>query len=131
MAQDTQSNPSQLNQNIIVLIDRVVTAQRTCTWNGYRPTQTSSAMSRLITLLRKPKIPLNFSNSIILTNADTIARRKLTSHPVKKYLLQNLILTAYFQLPLARLRTGHFKVMKISPDDQRSFNTCLHCSAFS
>ncbi|GFW22426.1 hypothetical protein TNCV_1431771 [Trichonephila clavipes] len=45
------------------------------------------------------------SNRLILTDADAIARRKLTSHPVKKHFIPDLNCNRIVSTTIARLRT--------------------------
>ncbi|GFW02427.1 hypothetical protein TNCV_1733421 [Trichonephila clavipes] len=67
------------------------------------------------------------SNSITLIDADVIARRNFTTHPVKKYFIPDLNCTHIISTIIARLRTRHFKWMKIYPDGHKSYNTCFDC----
>ncbi|GFV33243.1 hypothetical protein TNCV_3948971 [Trichonephila clavipes] len=66
-----------------------------------------------------------FSNNLTLT--DAIAKRKITFHRVKKHFIPDLNCNHVISSTTARLRTRHFKWMKISPDGRRSYNTCPHC----
>ncbi|GFX68356.1 hypothetical protein TNCV_2817301 [Trichonephila clavipes] len=67
------------------------------------------------------------SNNLTLTDADAISRRKLTFHSVEKHFISELNCNHVISPIIARLRTRHLKGMKISPDGQRSYNTCPHC----
>ncbi|GFS87434.1 hypothetical protein TNCV_207521 [Trichonephila clavipes] len=78
-------------------------------------------------LAKEARNSTNLSNILTLTDADAKARRKLTSHPVKKYLIPELNWHHVISTTISKLRTRHFKEMKISPDGQRSYNSCLHC----
>ncbi|GFX98248.1 hypothetical protein TNCV_4908911 [Trichonephila clavipes] len=81
----------------------------------------------LITLeVEKAQNSPQLSNSLTLSNADSTARHKLTSYPVKRYFIPDLNCNQVISTTIAKLRTRHFKGMKTSPDDPRSYNTCLH-----
>ncbi|GFW15390.1 c-type lectin domain-containing protein [Trichonephila clavipes] len=67
------------------------------------------------------------SNRLTLTNADAIFRCIFTSHPVKKNCIPDLNCDRVISTTIARLRTRHLKGMKISPDDQRRYNTYPQC----
>ncbi|GFX75116.1 hypothetical protein TNCV_3170431 [Trichonephila clavipes] len=66
-----------------------------------------------------------FSKSLTLT--DAIAKRKLMSHPVKKYFILELNCNRFILTTKTSLCTRHFKGMKISHDGQRRYSTCLRC----
>ncbi|GFY33349.1 hypothetical protein TNCV_1898011 [Trichonephila clavipes] len=66
------------------------------------------------------------SNSLTLTDADALARRKLPYHPIK-YFISELECNRLFSTTISGLRTRYFTRMKISPDGQRSYGTYPHC----
>ncbi|GFU34322.1 hypothetical protein TNCV_1991181 [Trichonephila clavipes] len=66
-------------------------------------------------------------SSLSLTDSDAIARRELTSYAVKKYVIPEINCNHVISTTIVRLRTRHFKGIEISPDGQRSYNTCPHC----
>ncbi|GFU53855.1 RNase H domain-containing protein [Trichonephila clavipes] len=82
-----QRGNSQLTQDIIVLINRVVTAQRTCTlqWIPYHVDIFANKQADNLT--KEARNSPQLSNSLTLTDAVAIARRKLNSHSVRKHII--------------------------------------------
>ncbi|GFU52891.1 hypothetical protein TNCV_1142091 [Trichonephila clavipes] len=84
-------------------------------------------MSWLITLPRRPEISLNFP-ALTLTDVDAIwPDLNSPAIQLRSILFQNL-LHHVISTTVAILSTRPFKGMKISPDGQRSYNICPHCT---
>ncbi|GFU17179.1 RNase H domain-containing protein [Trichonephila clavipes] len=61
-------------------------------------------------------------------DANAVAKQKLCSNPRKKLSLPELNYSREITATITRLRTKHFKGMKILPDGFRSYVECRHCS---
>ncbi|GFV84131.1 teneurin-m [Trichonephila clavipes] len=78
-------------------------------------------------LAKKAQNSPQLSNSLFLTDADVIARRKLTSHPFRKHFIPEINFNRVISNTIAILCIRHFKGMKISSDGQRSYLSSLPC----
>ncbi|GFT70589.1 RNase H domain-containing protein [Trichonephila clavipes] len=106
-------------------------AERTCTLQWISVHGDIVGNEQADNLAKEERNSLQLSNSLTLTDADALARRKLSSHPVKKHFILDLnckrvISTTTARLSKDRLRTRYFKRMKISSDSQRSYTLSWH-----
>ncbi|GFX37942.1 RNase H domain-containing protein [Trichonephila clavipes] len=91
---------------------------------GSRPMLTSKGTRWPILLPMKPE-PV--TSSTMVFDANAVAKQKLCSNPRKKFLLPELNYSREITTTITRLRTKHFKGMKILPDGFRSYVECRHC----
>ncbi|GFX29335.1 hypothetical protein TNCV_3218691 [Trichonephila clavipes] len=80
-------------------------------------------MSTLITLSRRPEIPLNFPVALPLP----MLMQKLAFYPVKKRYIPELKCNHIIPTTIAGLSTRQSKGRITSPDGQGSYNTCHQC----
>ncbi|GFS96675.1 RNase H domain-containing protein [Trichonephila clavipes] len=119
---------SQLTQDIIAHISRVFAAQRVCSLQWIPAQVDIFGYEQADNLVKEARNSPQLSNTLTLTDADAIARGKLTSHSVKKPSISDLNCNRVISTTKARLHTRRFKGRKVSPDGQRSYNTCIYCS---
>ncbi|KAF8778141.1 hypothetical protein HNY73_014895 [Argiope bruennichi] len=67
------------------------------------------------------------SYSLILTDADAIASRRLLPASFQKHSIPALNCDRTISTTIARLRTKHFREMKIYSDGHRNYGSCPHC----
>ncbi|GFY14544.1 RNase H domain-containing protein [Trichonephila clavipes] len=66
------------------------------------------------------------TSSATVFDANTVAKQKLCSNPRKKFSLPELNYSRGIITKITRLRTSHFKGMKILLDGSRSYVECRH-----
>ncbi|GFV70241.1 RNase H domain-containing protein [Trichonephila clavipes] len=66
--------------------------------------------------------------NITLADANAVANYRLLPHRYKKPLIVDFDCSRNLTSIIARLRTGHFKGMKISSDKTRTYIPCKNCS---
>ncbi|GFW72136.1 RNase H domain-containing protein [Trichonephila clavipes] len=67
-------------------------------------------------------------NTITLADANAVANYRLLPHRYKKHLIVDFDCSRNLTSIIARLRTGHFKGMKISSDKTRTYIPCKNCT---
>lgn len=118
---------SQLTQDIILLLNKITTAQRTCILQWIPAHVGIDGNERADVLAKEARDDPQLSNSLTLTDADAVARRRLLTASSQKHSIPALNCDRAVSTAIARLRTKHFKGMKIFPDGHRSYRSCPHC----
>lgn len=118
---------SQLTQDIILLLNEITTAQRACILQWIPAHVDIDGNEKADILAKEARDNSQPSNSLTLTDADAIASRRLLSATSQKHSIPTLNCDRAISTTIARLRTKHFKGMKISPDGHRSYRSCPHC----
>ncbi|PRD29685.1 UNVERIFIED_CONTAM: hypothetical protein NCL1_28619 [Trichonephila clavipes] len=81
----------------------------------------------LISLPMKPELLEPLTSSAMVFDTNTVAKQKLCSDPRKNLSLPELNYCREIISTIIRLKTKHFKGMKILPDGSRSYVECRHC----
>ncbi|GFT98294.1 hypothetical protein TNCV_2903911 [Trichonephila clavipes] len=81
---------SELTQDIIARINRVVSIQRNCSLQLIPAHVDICVNEQAGNLAKKAQKSPQLSNNLTLTDVDATARHKLTSHPVKKLFIPGL-----------------------------------------
>ncbi|GFX96141.1 RNase H domain-containing protein [Trichonephila clavipes] len=69
-----------------------------------------------------------FCPTITLEDANAVANYRLLPHRYKKTLIVDFDCSRNLASIIARLRTGHFKGMKMSSDKTRTYIPCKNCT---
>ncbi|CAL1288993.1 unnamed protein product [Larinioides sclopetarius] len=112
---------SQLTQDIILLLSKITMAQRTCILQWIPAHVDINGNERADILDKEARDNSQLSTSLTLT--DAIASRRLLPASSQKQSILALNCDRAISTTIARLRTKHFKGMKISPDGRRSYRS--------
>ncbi|XP_042899089.1 uncharacterized protein [Parasteatoda tepidariorum] len=66
--------------------------------------------------------------TITLADANAVARHRLLPHSVRKPLITDFDCSRILTSTITRLRTNHFKGMKILPNEIRTYIPCKNCT---
>lgn len=120
------SGNSTLTQDIIQLLNKITTAQRTCILQWIPAHVDIDGNEEADILAKEARDDPQLPNSMTLSDADAIASRRLLQASAK-HSIPALNCDRAISTTIARLRTKHLKGMKIFPDGHRSYRSCPHC----
>ncbi|KAF8796655.1 hypothetical protein HNY73_001004 [Argiope bruennichi] len=118
---------SQLTQDIILFLNEITKAQRTCILQWISAHVDIKGNEKVDILAKEARENPQPSYSLTVTDANVIASLRLLPASIQKHSIPALNCDHIISTTIARLRTKHVREMKISSDGHRNYRSCPHC----